>query len=320
MEDHSDRSDNVVRLRSDALKRVERVERVERGTLVRVFSPIGLYWKGAFRQPQALYFGGPELVFAACHFNEAKHKGEYYSEFDDPIVEEVLLQSALSLPIGWDGGVISLYPYPWTLRIPDQLDLEDPKVTDDLECMILDSEISPSYSLVTDPPPASSHGGPPYKFRNATMPVELQSEIWRKADPSDHLLVRGLAAWLKARLLMHHQMFTLEALYSLYVALDATFSLVCRKLKEQGITKPDAWDAQAFLEEAEGRPNEGFPYFGDFYVDRVSTMHPESRFGVFPYAPVSNCDAHTLFEELREVFRLLILGEVVDPKNYEEIT
>lgn len=118
---------------------------------------------------------------------------------------------------------------------------------------------------------------------------------------------------------MHHQMFTLEALYSLYVALDATFSLVCRKLKQEGIENPGAWDAQAFLERAEGRASEGFPYFGDFYVDRVCTMHPESRFGVFPFAPVSNCDAHTLFKNLREVFRLLILGEVVDPKNYEDL-
>ena len=213
----------------------------------------------------------------------------------------------------------SLYPYPWTLTISDQVDLQDPKVTEELGCMILGSEIVPSYSLLTDPPPPPPRGGPPYEFRNAPMPIDLQLKIWQKVDSRDHLLVRGLAAWLKARMLMQHQMFTLEALYSLYVALDATFSLICRKLKEQGIEKPDAWDAHAFLEEAEGRPNEGFPYFGDFYVDRVSTMHPESRYGVFPYAPVSNCDAHTLFENLREVFRLIILGEVIDPKNYVDV-
>lgn len=314
--ERSDRSATITKLPSSAF---EPVARVERGTLVRVFSPIGLYWRGAFRHPRALYFGGTELVFAACHFDEAEHDGEYYSEFDDPSVEEVLLQSALSLSIGWDGGVVSLYPYPWTTRIPDRLDLEDPKATEDLGNMILSSEVASSYPLLTDPPPPPSKGGPPYEFRNAPMPVKLQSEILRKADPSDHLLVRGLTTWLKARLLMHHQMFTLEALYSLYVALDATFSLVCRNLKKQGIKNPDAWDAQAFLEEAEGRASEGFPYFGDFYVDRVRTMHPESRYGVSPYAPVSNCDAHTLFESLREVFRLLILGKVVDPKNYEEL-
>ncbi len=315
MDKRSERFPTIVKLPSSA---VQTAERVERGTLVRVFSPIGLYWRGAFRDARALYFGGTSLVFAACHFDEAKHVGEYYSEFDDPSVEEVLLQAALSLPIGWDGGVISLYPYPWTTRLPDQLDLEDPKITEYLGNMILGSEILPSYQLPTDPPPPPLQGGPPYQFRNAPVPVELQADILRKADPSDHLLVRGLAAWLKARLLMHHQMFTLEAIYSLYVALDATFSLICRKLKQQGVKNPDAWQAQAFLEEAEGRPNEGFPYFGDFYADRVRTMHPESRFGVSPYAPVSNCDAHTLFESLREVFRFLILGEVVDPKNYEE--
>jgi hypothetical protein len=311
-----DRSANVIKLPSAAVKPIQREKR---GTLVRVFSPAGFYWRGIFRHPQALYFGGPELVFAACHFNEAEHEGEYYSEFDDPRVEEVLLQSALSLSIGWDGGVVSLYPYPWTLTISDQVDLQDPKVTEELGCMILGSEIVPSYSLLTDPPPPPPRGGPPYEFRNAPMPIDLQLKIWQKVDSRDHLLVRGLAAWLKARMLMQHQMFTLEALYSLYVALDATFSLICRKLKEQGIEKPDAWDAHAFLEEAEGRPNEGFPYFGDFYVDRVSTMHPESRYGVFPYAPVSNCDAHTLFENLREVFRLIILGEVIDPKNYVDV-
>jgi hypothetical protein len=296
----------------------ERVERIERGTLVRVFSPIGLYWRGVFRHPRALYFGGTELIFAACHFDETKHAGEYYSEFDDPSVEEVLLQAALSLSIGWDAGTVSLYPHAWTTKIADRLNLEDSKVTEDLGNMILRSEVVSSHRLLTDPVPPPSHGGPAYEFRDAPIPVELQSKILEWADPNDHLLIRGLAAWLKGRMLLHHQTFTLEALYSLYVALDASFSLVCRKLKEQGVKNPDAWDAGAFLDEAEGRASEGLPYFGDFYVDRVRTMHPESRYGVSPYAPVSNCDAYTLFESLREVFRLLILGEVVDPKNYAE--
>jgi hypothetical protein len=114
-------------------------------------------------------------------------------------------------------------------------------------------------------------------------------------------------------------MFALEALYSLFVALDASFSLVCRELRKQGVKNPDAWDAGAFLDAAEGRETDGYPYFADFYVDRVRTVHPESRYGVSPYAPVSNCDVHTLFENLRDVFRLLILGKVVDPMNYPHV-
>jgi hypothetical protein len=309
-------SPSIVKLPASAF---EAVPRVERGTLVRAYSPIGFFWRGALRHPKALYFGGPELVFSACHFDEKTHAGEYYSEFDDPLIEEVLLQAALSLAIGGDGGVVSLYPFPWSTRIPDELDLKDPKVTEYLGEMILRSKVASPFPLPTDPPPPPSHGGPAYDFRESSMPTKLQKEILNKANPRNHLLVRGLGAWLKARMLMHHQMFTLEALYSLYVALDATFSLIRGKLKEQGVENPDAWDAQAFLEEAEGRPAEGFPYFGDFYVDRVCTMHPESKWGVFPYAPVSNCDAHTLFEELREVFRLLILGKVVDPQNYPAV-
>jgi hypothetical protein len=286
---------------------------------LRVFSPAGYYWRGLFRTPNALYFGGTELVFAACHFDETAHAGDYYSEFDDPTVEEVLLYAALTLSIGWDGGAVSLYPHPWTEKLPELLNLANPKVTDQLGEHILGSEIVPSWQLMTDPPPPQCQGGPPYQFRKAPMPLALQSELLQLADPTDHVLVRGLGALLKGRMLLQHQMFALEALYSFYVAMDASFSLICRRLREQGVKNPSALDAGAYLNEAEGRAYEDYPYFDDFYADRVRTLHPENRYGVSAYAPVTNCDAHTLFESLREVFRLLILGEAVDPNNHEEV-
>lgn len=87
------------------------------------------------------------------------------------------------------------------------------------------------------------------------------------------------------------------------------------ELPKRGLDNPDARDAGAFLERAEGREPEGYPYFGDYYEDRIKMMRPDSRLGVFPYPPTSVSDAYGLAKSLREVYRLIILGEYVDPAD-----
>lgn len=293
--------------------------RVSRGTILRVQAPVGHYWRGKLAEPDALYVGRDDLVFTACHFDEQLHAGDYYSEFDEPMVEEIRLLGALGLSIGPDGGAVTFYPHPWSLRLPAFLNLSLPHAECELRSLILSSGMSRDYESPTDPPLPRALGGPAYGFREARMPRGLQRRILRGIEIRDHLLIRGLAAWLKGAMLGCHQMFVLEALYSLYVSLDASHSLVRRRLREEGVKNPSAEDAAEFLARSEGREAGGQGYFSDFYAERVSSLHPESRFGIFPYAPVKNCDAHCLMEDLREVFRLLILGKIVDPQNHPRV-
>jgi hypothetical protein len=74
-----------------------------------------------------------------------------------------------------------------------------------------------------------------------------------------------------------------EAFVSLHIALEASFSLVIRLLKQQGVPNATAHDAAAWLHDhfdasfdlpvAQSTDK----YFGEFHDQRVMTMHPASR-------------------------------------------
>jgi hypothetical protein len=50
----------------------------------------------------------------------------------------------------------------------------------------------------------------------------------------------------------------------------------------------------------------------DHLLVRGLNTRPESRLGVFPFAPLAADDRYELYEHLREVYNLLIFGEVVE--------
>jgi len=106
--------------------------------------------------------------------------------------------------------------------------------------------------------------------------------------------------------------FSKQVHYALYVSLDASFEMLKRKLHNEGLVNPSATDAAALMEEAFGEELSGGKYFEDYYEDRIRTVHTASRFGVYPYAPLSHCDFFGLYEGLREVYRWLILDEYID--------
>ncbi|HJQ63898.1 MAG TPA: hypothetical protein VJ834_13665, partial [Burkholderiales bacterium] len=49
-------------------------------------------------------------------------------------------------------------------------------------------------------------------------------------------------------------------------------------------------------------------YFGEFYDQRIMTLHPASRFGDNPYAPLSHDDYFFLRNSLQQVFAYLVAG------------
>ena len=249
------------------------------------------------------------MIFSACHFDERPHKGEYYSEFDEPTIDELRLMAALILPIGWAGGVLTIYPLRPSLSLSEQVDLTRPGTVGRLS-NILRSKLSFSKDLPwTDGPHPPAFGGHPYAYRDESSPRELQHRIYDAIDVSDHVLMRGLSALIKGAMLTRHFVFSEQAHYSLYVALDASFQLILGKLRDGGIAQPNSADAAALMEDAFGEDRSDRRYFEDYYSDRIMTMHPQSRLGVFPYAPITHSDFYGLYYGLREVFRWLILDE-----------
>ena len=68
---------------------------LEFGTVLRVFSPVGIYWKENFTASNAAYVNEGDLIFTACHFDVRPHEGGYYSEADEPTLDELRLMASL---------------------------------------------------------------------------------------------------------------------------------------------------------------------------------------------------------------------------------
>jgi hypothetical protein len=285
--------------------------RIESGTILRAYAPSGLYWRDNFSAPTAIYVNEHDLIFSACHFDERPHKGEYYSEFDEPMIDELRLMAALVLPIGWNCGVLVVYPLSVSLWLNEKVDLTSLGTADRLSKLLRSNlSFSENFPWIDGPSPPAFNGLP-YFYRDEPSPLKLQHRIYESIDVSDHLLMRGLGALIKGAMLTRHRVFGEQAHYSLYVALEASFQLILRKLRDAGVTNPGSVDAASLIEKTFGEAPSGRGYFEDYYSDRIMTMHPQSRFGIFPYAPISNSDFFGLYYSLREVYRWIILGEYI---------
>jgi hypothetical protein len=60
-------------------------------------------------------------------------------------------------------------------------------------------------------------------------------------------------------------------------------------------------------------------YFEDYYDGRIKTLHPESRYGIFPHAPLAVDDFHFLYDDMLEVYAFLLCG-YVNPKHNEKLS
>jgi hypothetical protein len=119
--------------------------------------------------------------------------------------------------------------------------------------------------------------------------------------------MRGLGALLQADMCWRHREMEGVAVLPLYVALEASFQMMLRLLRERGVSNPTALDAGALVD-AEVFNHRHGPggYFGDFYEDRIKAMHPSSRFGVFAVPPLYADDYLFLRHALVEVYYWLI--------------
>jgi len=268
---------------------------IRAGTIVRAYAPSGYYWREGLSLATAVYANKEGLIFTACHFDEDQHAGEFYTEFDDPMIEEIRLLAALILPIGLDYGMVSPYPLGYAHRIKTRDDLRSFEILKETIEHMRSIFLGERFRPWVDGPYPPLFGGPNYEFRDAPSPVDLQKRIFDAIDPKDGLLMRGLATLVKSTMLARHAQFFEAAIYTLYISLDASFNLVVRELRTQGIDSPSAHEAGAFIEKAFDEETSGTKYFEEYYEDRIKVMHPESRFGIFPYAPVMHDDFYWLY-------------------------
>lgn len=291
---------------------VARKQAPRRGTIARAYAPRGSYWRDGFTLPSALYVNEEDIVFTAVTFDESwQDKSEVHSESNFLRIEELRLISAITLPMPIHGGVVNFHPLPYETIFEDLFDLHTEEAKSQISQSLRrpDHRSSAHFDYARSPP--AWGGSHRYCVRSEMAPAQLQVRMYDAIDVTDHLMLRGLNALVRAGMLAQYHMFLEEATYALYVGLDASFALVRRRLLSEGYQSPSALDAAAWIDAAFNSSQGAQKYFEDFYHDRIRSMHPDSRFGIFPSAPLDADDYYLLFEKLRDVFNFLILGEVI---------
>ena len=236
------------------------------------------------------------------------------------------------LSVNRDESYSAFYPYPTTEPLSCQSDTPDKKwlieyVKPYLRDKITEPDIlhpgayapaKNTYRRCADIPVPPITGGPKYDFRASGINYELARTLYNSIDINDALVVRGLTTLIKAAMLHFHHQFFEAAIYSLFISMEVSFRLVMRALRAKGIPEPTSKDAMIYIHDAFNDVIRVDKYFEEYYEGRIMTFHPESRYGIYPHAPLAADDYYCLFNDMLEVYAFLLCG-YVQPKHKEKL-
>lgn len=286
---------------------------------VMVMDPRGIYPRGVQHVPLGFFYADEDIAFSVVHGGDWADIVEDapYSEFDWASPEELRLMASLVLCELRDEPYISLYPVVrYSPRLDaNELDLTCPLTVHRVRELLLKTAAETSSSLGQN---ALLRGVVTKKYNTISAErygFDRLLAFWEALYDAGFVFFRGIYTLIKADMLRQHYEFNEEAIGSLYIALDASFSLVKRHLQRLGIKVPSAHDAAVWLHEhfdapfGLRAPDDTEKYFGEFYEERVMTLHPSNRYGDLPYAPIMHDDIPHLRRSLREIFAYLLLGK-----------
>lgn len=245
---------------------------------------------------------------------------------------ETKLYGALMLAVDREISYVSFYPYPHTVPIQCTSSITNTQwlietIKEELSNKLTEGDIlhpgysfpaRNSYKYASDIAMPKIANGPDYDFRAEGINYELAKNIYNSIDINDSLVIRGIYTLIKGAMLTSHHQFIEEAIYSLFITMEASYRIVLRELKKQGVNNPTSQDAMLYINDAFYDKNRVNKYFEEYYEGRIMSLHPESRFGIHPHAPLAVDDCYELFNDMIEVYAFLICG-YVNPKHKEKL-
>lgn len=227
--------------------------------------------------------------------------------------EELRLLGSLMMTERFDGGQrSSFHPIPYRWLYVDPFPLNRRRVAE-LRELILEKLADPDFGtlrLIAGENPDAFGGC----FPAVRLQMRLRDAYWEAISPENYLLLRGIHALVKSDMLARALEFREEAIVNTFIALDASFQMVLRHLVQSGNRNPSAKDAGDWLYRTfDERLGLAYPddyrYFQEFYDNRIRTLHPGSRLGDFPYAPLAADDYSHLRSVLPGIFGYLVTGK-----------
>ena len=283
--------------------------------VLRLFHPRGQYPRCKVVQHDAIFWADEELVFSVTRSTPWRYfdSDAPYTEMDWLNPEELRFLGSILFTERRDWGSIRFYPVykHGPILSPNKLDFTKPAVQDKLRRTVWIHAAHPSW-------PEADNLSDCLRLRYSLLDtdhftIDRQPLYWNGINQRDYVLLRGISALIKSDMLSCYHEFIEEAVISVFIAMDASFQLILRQLRKDGKKNPGAKDAALWLFEHFDKPM-GLPqptvekYFGELYDQRLMTMHPSSRLGDHPYAPVMVDDLFLLRDSLREILGYLATG------------
>jgi hypothetical protein len=298
--------------------------------VVRVLLPFGVYPANTIITEDSFLYVSKEICFSVVPYCDDKVENEYYySEVEWATFNEIRLYGSILLCIDRDESYLRIYPFRYAHYIKLSSFSEVINNINKIQSLLVKTINSPGRwipehnfratniyknSKESFLPPIC--GGHEYDFRETGVRYELQKILFSNFDISNHLLLRGVATLLKSAMLSTHILFMEEAINTLFISLEASFRLILKKLDDIGIKNPSSEDAAQYISKIFYSESAN-KYFDEYYKSRIMSFHPESRFGIFPHAPLMVDDQFHLFTDLIDIYAFLVCG-YVNPKYKEK--
>ena len=253
------------------------------------FKASGIYPRGVFRSPSAAFLADDEIIFAVTHCSTWRSRVDLpYSEVDWLNPELIRMIGSLMFCEKFTDRRCWFYPHVYAdvLLVNSSLDLTREDCIQEIKSVVAKEPFFIYPDLGADATKCVSSMG--YLFDANELDIDMRDTYWDLISTSNLLLMRGIQALIKCDMLAMHPEFQEEAAIAAFIALDASFEMVRRHLRAQGISNPSSSDAARWLHDIFDGPlglslPEEAQFFGDFYAQRIQTFHPGSRFGDSPF-------------------------------------
>jgi len=251
----------------------------------------------------------------------------YYSEVEWANLNEIKLFASILLCVDRDFGYCCLFPFSISHRVNIGNSIINIEYLECVASALIKALEAPStirnfkgeeftvenqYKNMRGIELPTVQSGIEYSLSESGYDLKLQKHLYQAFDTNDHLMVRAVSTLFRSIMLGALSNFLEESINTTFISLEASFRLVLKRLNKFGNKNPSSKDAAEFIGKVfSSEASE--KYFGEYYESRIMSFHPESRFGVFPHAPLMVDDSYDLADGLIEVYCYLIPG-YINPK------
>ncbi len=284
--------------------------------VVTLFRPhAGLYPHGTISVGDALFHADEDIVFMCTHGRRwAADKDLPYSEVDWLEPEVVRFAGAMMMSAQFEDVYPRFYPEPQHKLVIDaeSLELAGSEISLQIKEALLRAAEDPSSPTWVKAGWNLCTGKKAVLFDADRLELPLVPHYYENTSVEDYILMRTIQALIKSDMLGHHHEFQEEGCIQTFIAMEACHQMVLEGLKEMGLASPTAQDAGDWLHQTFDEPLgvgiEGMKFFEEFYKQRIQTVHPRSRFGDSPIAPLMVDDRYHLRESLPSILAYMVLG------------